>query len=70
MIKNNGLHSLIIAPRYGKITNLFTNTNKGIAFRTTTTLQQLTKPIPTDQIIEYEKNEFMNSHAKQAIVHI
>jgi hypothetical protein len=35
-----------------KITNLF----KNIAFRTTTTLQQLTKPRSTDQKLEHEKS--------------
>jgi hypothetical protein len=43
-------------PKIRKITNPFKNTNIGIAFRTTTTLQQLTKLIPTDQIIEHEKS--------------
>jgi hypothetical protein len=37
-------------------TNHFKNTNIGIAFRTTTTLQQLTKPMPADQILQHEKS--------------
>ena len=43
------------SPKIRKITNLFKNTNIGIAFRKTT-LRQLTKPIPTDQILEHEKS--------------
>jgi len=42
------------SPKIRKITNLFKNTNIGIAFRKTT-LRQLTKPIPTDQTLEHEK---------------
>jgi len=39
------------SPKIRKITNLLKNTNIGIAFRTTTTLPQLTKPTPTDRTL-------------------
>jgi len=44
------------SPKIRKITNLFKNTNIVIAFRTTTTLRQLTKPIPTNQTLEHENS--------------
>jgi hypothetical protein len=53
--KSYGLDSPHHSPKIRKITNLFKNTNIGIAFRTTS-LRQLTKPTPTDQTLEYEKN--------------
>jgi len=40
-------------PKIRKITNLFKNTNIGIAFRTTTTLRQLIKPIISIQTPEH-----------------
>jgi hypothetical protein len=46
------------SPKIRKITNI------GTAFRTTTTLRQLNKPIRTDQTLEHKKAEFTNSHVK------
>jgi hypothetical protein len=45
-----------IVSKIRKITDLFKNTNIGIALRTTTTLYQLMKPITTDQTPEHEKS--------------
>jgi hypothetical protein len=39
-----------------KITNLFKNTNIGIAFRTTATFQHFIKLITTNQMTEHEKS--------------
>jgi DNA mismatch repair ATPase MutS len=36
------------SPKIRKLTNLFKNTNVGIAFRSTTTIHQLTKPTIAD----------------------
>jgi hypothetical protein len=44
------------SPKIRKITNLFKNTNIGIAFKTTTTLHHLIKPIAPTQLQEHEKS--------------
>jgi hypothetical protein len=43
------------SPKIRKITNLFKSTNIGIVFKTTTMLQQLIKPLTSNQTSEYEK---------------
>jgi hypothetical protein len=43
------------SPKIQKITNLFKSTNIGIAFKITTTLQQLINPLTSNQTSEYEK---------------
>jgi DNA mismatch repair ATPase MutS len=44
------------SPKIRKHTNLFKNTNVGTAFRTTTTIHQLTKPTIADLTLEREKS--------------
>jgi hypothetical protein len=44
------------SPKIRKITNLFKHTNKGIAFRNTNILQQLTKPKILNQTPEHDKS--------------
>ena len=44
------------SPKVRKITNLFKNTNIGIAFRITTSIHQLTKPTIADQTLDHEKS--------------
>ena len=56
MTRKSGPHSLTINSNTRKITNLFKSTNICIAFKTTTMLQQLIKPIISNQTPEYEKS--------------
>jgi hypothetical protein len=44
------------SPKIRRITNLFKNTNIGIAFKATTTLQQLITPTTQTRTSEYEKS--------------
>jgi hypothetical protein len=44
------------SPRIRKITNLFKHTEVGIAFRSTNTIQQLTRPKPQNHIKEHNKS--------------
>jgi hypothetical protein len=44
------------SPQIRKITNLFKNTNIGIAFKATTTIQQLIRPTTQIQTSEHEKS--------------
>ena len=54
-------------PKYQKITNLFKNTNIGIAFKTTTTLHHLIKPIEPIRLQEREKKlEYTKLRARPA----
>jgi len=48
------------SPKIRKITNLLTNTNIGLAFKTTTTLHHLIKPIASTRVQEHEKVEYKN----------
>jgi hypothetical protein len=43
-------------PKIRKITNLFKHTDIGIAFRTTTSIYQLTKPTIIEQSPDHEKS--------------
>ena len=44
------------SPRIRKLTNLFKHTNVGISFKNTSTVQQLTKPITYNKILEQDKS--------------
>ena len=44
------------SPKIRKITNFFKNINTGIAFKTTTTLHHLIKPIASTRLQEHEKS--------------
>jgi len=44
------------SPQIQKVTNLFRNTNVGMAFKATTTLQQLIRPTTQNKKLEYEKS--------------
>jgi len=44
------------SPKIRKITNLFKNTNIGLALKTTTTLHHLIKPIAPTRLQEHEKS--------------
>lgn len=57
-------------PKIRKITNLFQNTNKGIAFKTTTTLQQLIKTKTSDRTTQHKKGEYIKSYATHVRTHM
>ena len=48
------------SPTMSKITNLFKHTNIGIAFKSTSTLQQLTKPKQVSNTQELDKSSIYN----------
>ena len=58
------------SPKIRRITNLFKNTNMGIAFKVTATLQQLFIPTTQIQTSKHEKVEYTISHAKPTINHM
>jgi hypothetical protein len=57
------------SPKIRKIINLFKNTNKGIAFKTTT-LQQLIKTKTSDRTTQHEKGEYIKSYATHVRTHM
>ena len=58
------------SPKIRRITDLFKNTNMGIAFKVTATLQQLFIPTTQIQTSKHEKVEYTISHAKPTINHM
>jgi DNA mismatch repair ATPase MutS len=55
------------SPQIRKITNLLKNTNIGIAFRTTATIQHLIRPKTQIQTSKHKKVEYIKSGATRAV---
>ena len=51
-------------PQIREVTNLFRNTKIGIAFKPTTTLQQLIRPTTQNLKTDYEKVPYTKLHAR------